>query len=160
MYLKKWFFPFLRDPFQLFADNFKIALRMSTYGADGRCFSTYMDVSAVTALPDHDSVFFKHFSFFKIFKKRKITFLMLLLDSTDTGKTGGDVIKAFFFGDAIWALSIVGIIAAVIVTIVDKEPAFFKTEEFYKIKFTESTIAKSSSFAVPTAVKTWQKNKK
>ena len=42
----------------------------------------------------------------------------------------------------------------------EKRKGNFDEEEFYKIKFKESTIANSSSFGIPTAVKNWRKNKK
>ena len=42
----------------------------------------------------------------------------------------------------------------------EKQKGTFDEEEFYKNKFKESTIANSSSFAIPTAVKSWHKNKK
>ena len=42
----------------------------------------------------------------------------------------------------------------------EKQKGTFDEEKFYKIKFKESTIANSSSFGVPTAVKSWRKNKK
>ena len=41
--------------------NLEVALGMSTYGANLRCFGTYYDMSAVTALPDFYFTLLKYF---------------------------------------------------------------------------------------------------
>lgn len=44
-------------------------------------------------------------------------------------------VKAFFFGDVVWCLAIVGIVSTIIILIVDrKNPAYFRSEEFLSTK--------------------------
>ena len=63
--------------------NFKIALGMIAYRAYFRCFGTYHDMSAVSALPYFHFTLLEHFGSLHVVQKLTISVLMMLLDFAD-----------------------------------------------------------------------------